>query len=121
MKNKIVLFFFLLFSTALCAGLYAHINNSSSSLSKEPTKNKHLQKLDHQSQTELYSLSDVQDDLDSDDLEKVKFDYAIGVREYISCFFETSFLHTQPLAVPNYNYTSIPRYILYHALQIAGR
>jgi hypothetical protein len=121
MKNKIVLFSFLLFFTALCAGLYTHKNNNSQSGSESLTANKLLQKSDHQNQTELYTISDIQDnsDSDSEDLEKVKFDYSVIVQEYISYFFITYSFHAQPLAVHNHNYTTTPRYILYHALQIA--
>ncbi|MDH6250388.1 hypothetical protein M2347_000115 [Chryseobacterium sp. H1D6B] len=121
MKNKIVLFSFLLFFTALCAGLYTHKNNNFQPGSESLTKNKLLQKSDRQSQTELYTLSEIQDnsDSDSEDLEKVKFDYSVIVQEYISYFFNTYSFHVQPLAVHNYNYTTTPRYILYHALQIA--
>lgn len=111
----------MLFFATVCAGLFAQKKHTVQVFSESVSKNIHLQKLDQQNPIEMDTLSAIQDDSDSDsdDLEKVKFDYSVIVQEYISYFFNTYSFHVQPLAVHNYNYTTTPRYILYHALQIA--
>lgn len=119
MKNKIVLVSFMLFFTALCAGLFAHTKNISQSRSENISKNKVFQKLDQQNQTEIYSVSDIQDEVDANDVEKVQFDYSAIVRVYVNYFFTTYSSYIQPVAVEEQHAITTPRYILYHSLQIA--
>lgn len=120
-KNKITLFSFMLFLATVCAGLFAQKKHTVQIFSESVSKNIHLQKLDQQNPIEMDTLSAIQDDSDSDsdDLEKVKFDYSQIVHEYISFCFTVYSSYVQPRAIRNHNYTAAPRYILYHSLQIA--
>ncbi|MBL3548938.1 putative membrane protein YvbJ [Chryseobacterium rhizosphaerae] len=120
MKKRVVFFSFLLFFAALCAGLFAHKGKTqaySDILSKI-----HLlqQKSDQQTQPEIYSFSDAQDLQDSNDWEKVKFDYSILAQQWFQYFFAEYTYNNQVAAVQNRIYITAPRYILYHSLQIAG-
>ncbi|WP_126651738.1 hypothetical protein [Chryseobacterium aureum] len=120
MKKRVLFFSFVLFFSALCAGLFAHkgkVQPYSDVLSKI-----HLlqQKSDQQTQPEIYSFSDAQDVQDFNDWEKVKFDYSILAQQWLSCFFADYTYSTRVAAVQNRTYITAPRYILYHSLQIAG-
>ncbi|MDR2238259.1 MAG: hypothetical protein LBE92_19205 [Chryseobacterium sp.] len=120
MKKRVLFFSFVLFFSALCAGLFAHkgkVQPCSEALSKI-----HLlqQKSDQQTQPEIYSVSDVQDSQDSEDLEKVKLDYSIVAQQWLDFFFNRYTYNTKVAAVQNRVYITAPRYILYHSLQIAG-
>ncbi|AZA84645.1 hypothetical protein C1637_07355 [Chryseobacterium lactis] len=120
MKKRVIFFSFVLFFSALCASLFAHkwkAQPYSDVLSKI-----HLlqQKSDEQSQPEMYSFSDAQDLQDSDDWEKVKFDYSILAQQWFHYFFAANSYSTPVAAVQNRIYITAPRYILYHSLQIAG-
>ncbi|UHO39461.1 hypothetical protein H5J24_05010 [Chryseobacterium capnotolerans] len=120
MKKRVIFFSFVLFFSALCAGLLAHKGKTepyADLLSKI-----HLlqQKSDQQTQPEIYSFSDAQDVQDSNDWEKVKFDYSILAQQWLHYFFAKYTFNTSVAAVQNRVYITAPRYILYHALQIAG-
>ncbi|WP_353146580.1 hypothetical protein [Chryseobacterium sp.] len=119
MKKRVIFFSFLLFLATLCAGLFAYkgqVQSYSGLLSKVHL----LQKSDQQTQPELYSFSDTQDAQDSDDFEKVKFDYSVFTQQWLYYFFEGYSYNPQTAAVQNRVYITAPRYILYHSLQIAG-
>ncbi|WP_284462735.1 hypothetical protein [Chryseobacterium sp.] len=120
MKKRVIFFSFVLFFSALCVSLFAHKGKTqpySDVLSKI-----HLlqQKSDQQTQPEIYSFSDAQDAQDSNDWEKVKFDYSILAEQWLNYFFADYSYNTQVAAVQGGTYITAPRYILYHALQIAG-
>ncbi|SDJ17108.1 hypothetical protein [Chryseobacterium jejuense] len=120
MKKRVIFFSFVLFFSALCAGLLAHKGKTepySDLLSKI-----HLlqQKSDQQTQPEIYSFSDAQDVQDTNDWEKVKFDYSVLTQQWLYYFFGGYTYNTRVAAVQNRIYITAPRYILYHALQIAG-
>jgi len=120
MKKRVLFFSFVIFFSALCAGLFAHKGKAepySDILSKI-----HLlqQKSDQQTHPEMYSFSDVQDVQDSNDWEKVKFDYSVLAQQWLYYFFVGYTYSTKVAAVQNRIYITAPRYILYHSLQIAG-
>lgn len=120
MKKRVIFFSFVLFFSALCAGLLAH-KGKTESYSDLLSKIYLLQqKSDQQTQPEIYSFSDAQDVQDSNDWEKVKFDYSILAQEWLNYFFVKYTFNTLVAAVKNRIYLTEPRYILYHALQIAG-
>lgn len=120
MKKRVVFFSFILFFLTLCTSHFVHKAKTqpySDLLSKI-----HLlqQKSDEHSQPEIYSFSDAQDIQDSNDWEKVKFDYSILAQQWLHYFF-AKYTFTAPVAaVQNRIYITAPRYILYHSLQIAG-
>ncbi|AKK71408.1 hypothetical protein HX13_05450 [Chryseobacterium sp. P1-3] len=120
MKKRVLFFSFVIFFSALCTGLFVHKVKAqpySDLLSKI-----HLlqQKSDQQTQPEIYSFSDGQDVQDSNDWEKVKFDYSILAQQWLNYFFAKYTFNTPVAVVQNRIYITAPRYILYHALQIAG-
>ncbi|WP_313004069.1 hypothetical protein [Chryseobacterium gleum] len=120
MKKRVLFFSFVIFFSTLCAGLFAHKGKAqpySDILSKI-----HLlqQKSDQQTHPEMYSFSDVQDVQDSNDWEKVKFDYSVLAQQWLYYFFAGYTYSTKVAAVQNRIYITAPRYILYHSLQIAG-
>nr|WP_315034262.1 hypothetical protein [uncultured Chryseobacterium sp.] len=120
MKKRVIFFSFIVFFSVLCAGIFAHKEKDkpySELLSKV-----HLlqQKSDQQTQSEMYSFSDAQDVQDTNDWEKVKFDYSILAQEWLHYFFAGYTYNTRVAAIQNRIYITAPRYILYHALQIAG-
>lgn len=119
MKKKLILFSFVLFFATLCAGFMVQKgqNNASHNIT---LKDHFLQKSDNGGQTEIYSVSEIQDLSDCNDLEKVKFDYSILGQTWLSYFFAESLSHKPVAAVQNRIYITEPRYILYHSLQIAG-
>ena len=119
MKNRILLFFFAMFSTALCAGLFAGKEKVQSYLG-EDSKTHFFKHVDQQGQPEIYNVSDDQDTQDSGDFEKVKFDYAITTQQWLNFFFTDYSYNTHTAAVQNRVHITAPRYILYHSLQIAG-
>ncbi len=120
MKKRVLFFSFVIFFSALCAGLFAHKGKTPSY--SDILSNIHLlqQKSDQQTQPEMYSFSDVQDVQDSNDWEKVKFDYSVLAQQWLYYFFADYTFNTQVAAVQNRIYIAAPRYILYHSLQIAG-
>lgn len=117
MNKKIILFSFVLFFSALCTSLFVlkgELQSSSASIAK----NKFSQKYDHHNPDQGYTLSDNQDEHDLDDLEKVKFDYTIPVQQCLQFFFESYSFEAPQIAVLHPVFTTTPRYILYHSLQI---
>lgn len=119
MKNRILLFFFVTFFSALCAGVFAG-NGKIQSYLDAFSKAHFLKHADQQGQPEIYSVSDDQDAQDSNDFEKVKFDYSIITQQWLNFFFAYYSYNTKPVAVQTGVYITAPRYILYHSLQIAG-
>jgi hypothetical protein len=119
MKKRFYIFSLLLFFATFCATLLVQKVHSNIYPSTS-LKNHFLQKSDNNGQVEIYSLSDSQDNSDSNDFEKVKFDYSILEQEWLMHFFGQSFVHIPLAAIQNHIYISAPRYILYHSLQIAG-
>lgn len=119
MKKKIVMFSLVLFFTTLCASLFAHTGNIKS-IFDHSSKHEISQQSNNQTQSEVYAFSDIQDETDFDDLDKVKFDYSIIAQSYISYFFKTYSFYTQPTSTQNCIYFAVPRYILYHSLQVAS-
>ncbi|MBK1897404.1 hypothetical protein [Chryseobacterium paridis] len=117
MNKKIVLFSFVVFFTTLCAFFYGYRGEIQSS-SESIAKNNLSQKYDHHNSDQGYTLSDNQEEPDLDDIEKVKFDYSVIVQQWISLFFGTDFHETESLAIHDPVFTTTPRYILYHSLQI---
>lgn len=120
MKKRVIFFSFVLFFLTLCVGHFTYKAKTqpySDLLSKI-----HLlqQKSDEQSQPEIYSFSDTQDVQDSDDWEKVKYDYSILSQQWLHYFFTKYTFNTPVAAVQNRIYITAPRYILYHSLQVAG-
>ncbi|AZA77359.1 hypothetical protein EG347_07480 [Chryseobacterium sp. G0186] len=120
MKKRVLFFSFVLFFSALCTGLFVHKGKTQSY--SDVLSKIHLlqQKSDQQTQPEIYSVSDAQDAQDSNDWEKVKFDYLILAQQWLNYFFAGYSYNTHVAAVQNGVYITAPRYILYHALQIAG-
>ncbi|SDQ70039.1 hypothetical protein SAMN05421664_2231 [Chryseobacterium soldanellicola] len=118
MKKRIVLFSLVVFFTTLCVGLFAHKGNTHFSPDLS-SKSKLLQKPDCDSQPEMYILSDVQDNADSDDLEKEKFDFSLILKEHISYFVTDYSFKIQSVTIPDSNHIAVPRYILYHSLQVS--
>lgn len=120
MKKRVLFFSFVIFFSALCAGLFAHKGKTQSY--SDILSKIHLlqQKSDQQTQPEIYSFSDAQDVQDSNDWEKVKFDYSILAQQWFHYFFADYTYNTRVAAVQNRIYITAPRYILYHSLQIAG-
>ncbi len=109
-----------LFFSALCAGLLTQ-KEKTHSYSEVISKINFLQqKSDQKTQPEIYSFSDIQDVQDSNDWEKVKFDYSVLAQQWLHYFFAGYTYNTQVAAVQNSTYITAPRYILYHCLQIAG-
>jgi hypothetical protein len=119
MKNRILLFFFAMFFTALCAGLFAG-NGKAQSYLGDSSKTHFFKHVDPQGQPEIYNVSDDQDAQDTGNVEKVKFDYAIITQQWLNFFFTSYSYHTKTAAVQNRVHITAPRYILYHSLQIAG-
>ena len=119
MKKRFYIYSLLLFFATFCASLLAQKGYSSTYPDKS-LKNHFLQKSDNNGQLEIYSLSDSQDNSDSNDFEKVKFDFCILEQEWLMYFFAQSYVHKPIAAVQNRIFISAPRYILYHSLQIAG-
>lgn len=119
MKKRVLFFSFLIFFSALCAGL-AHKGKTQSY--SDILSKIHLlqQKSDQQTQPEIYNFSDVQDVQDSNDWEKVKFDYSILAQQWLHYFFAGYTYNTRVAAIQSRTYITAPRYILYHCLQIAG-
>lgn len=117
MSKKIVLFSFVFFFTALCTCFYGYRAEIQSS-SKAISKNKISQKSDHQNPDEGYTLLDNHDEPDLNDPEKVKFDYSAIVQQWINLFFGSYANETKALVIHDPVYTTTPRYILYHSLQI---
>lgn len=122
LNKRYFLFAFLLFFTALCAGMQAHINDSVQSFSENISRNRTIQNLEIQNSDGIYIQANTQDDSDSDceELEIAKFGFSALIQKYKDSFFRIYFCNTQPIAVQNHNFTTMPRYILYHALKIAG-
>ncbi|QOW09052.1 hypothetical protein Q73A0000_01160 [Kaistella flava (ex Peng et al. 2021)] len=122
LNKRYFLFTFLLFFTALCAGMQAHHNDNVQSFSENISRNSTVQNLDYQSPTGFYVQENTTDDSDSDceELEIAKFGFSAIIQKYKDSFLRIYFCNTQPIAVHNHNYTAMPRYILYHALKIAG-
>lgn len=120
MKKRVIFFSFVLFFSALCVGLLTHTGKTKSY--SDLLSKIHLlqQKSDQQTQPEMYSFSDAQDVQDSNDWEKVKFDYSILAQQWLNYFFAKYTFNTPVAAVQNRVYITAPRYILYHSLQIAG-
>ena len=119
MKKRIILFSLVVFFTTLCAGLLSYKSNVHS-LSDHSLKSKFLQKSDSEAQFEICTNLDIQDKADSDELEKAKLDYSVITQEYISCFLKTYSFDIPSVTIHNHNYIAVPRYILYHSLQVAG-
>ncbi|MGG5208270.1 hypothetical protein ACQWU4_04925 [Chryseobacterium sp. MIQD13] len=119
MKNRILLFSFVMFFTALCAGFFAG-NGKAQSYLGDSSKIHFFKHVDQQGQPEIYNVSDDQDAQDSGDFEKVKFDYAVITQQWLNFFFTDYSYNTQTVAVQSCVYITAPRYILYHSLQIAG-
>ncbi|MDQ1805053.1 hypothetical protein RAH57_13725 [Chryseobacterium sp. CKR4-1] len=119
MKKKLILFSFVLFFVTFCAGFLVQKGQGKSS-HDDTLKSHFLQKSDSSGQTEIYSVSEIQDLSDFNDLEKVKFDFSILGQTWLSYFFAASLSHKPVAAVQNLIYITEPRYILYHSLQIAG-
>ena len=120
MKKRVLFFSFVIFFSALCVGFLTHKGKTQSY--SDILSKIHLlqQKSDQQTQPEMYSFSDVQDAQDSNDWEKVKFDYSVLAQQWLHYFFAGYSSNTQVAAVQNRIYITEPRYILYHSLQIAG-
>ncbi|UWX61085.1 hypothetical protein N0B40_02160 [Chryseobacterium oranimense] len=119
MKNRVLLFLFAMFFTALCAGFFAGKGKTQSYFG-EDSKTQLFKHVDQQGQPEIYNVSDDQGTQDSGDFEKVKFDYAITTQQWLNFFFTSYSYHTPIAAVQNRVHITAPRYILYHSLQIAG-
>ncbi|WP_326984580.1 hypothetical protein VUJ46_08630 [Chryseobacterium sp. MYb264] len=119
MKKRFLLFSLVLFFATLCVSFLTQKGHSNS-YPDSSLKNHFLQKSDNNGQTEIYSISEIQESPDGDDVEKVKFDYSILGQIWLSYFFAESLFHKPVAAVQNRTYISAPRYILYHSLQIAG-
>lgn len=119
MKTRVLLFSFVMFFSALCAGLFAG-NGKTQSYLDASSKIHIVKHADQQGQPEIYSVSDDQDAQDANDVEKVKFDYSIITQQWLNFFFSGYSYETKAVAIQNRVYITAPRYILYHALQIAG-
>ncbi|WP_076446101.1 hypothetical protein [Chryseobacterium sp. RU37D] len=119
MKKRFLLFSFVLFFATLCAGLLAH-EGKSSSYQDVSFKEHFLQKSNHQDPSEVYAVSDLSDIQDSNDLEKVKFDYSVLEQEWLKHFFAGFSFKASVTAIQSHVHISTPRYILYHSLQVAG-
>lgn len=119
MKNRILLFFFAMFFTALCAGFFAGKGKTQSYFGDD-SKTQIFKHVDQQGQPEIYNVSDDQNPQDSGDFEKVKFDYATTAQQWLNFFFASYSCNTPITAVQNRIHITSPRYILYHSLQIAG-
>jgi hypothetical protein len=117
MKTRILLFSFVLFFSALCAGLFAG-NGKTQSFHDASSKSYLFKHADQQGQPEIYNVSD-QDAPDSGDSEKVKFDYSVITQQWLNFFFSDYSYNTKAAAVQDCVYITTPRYILYHSLQIA--
>ncbi|AZA90333.1 Uncharacterised protein [Chryseobacterium nakagawai] len=120
MKKRVIFFSFVLFFSALCVGIFTHTGKTKSYADVLSKINLLQQKSDQQTQPEIYSFSDAQDVQDSNDWEKVKFDYSILAQQWINYFFAKYTFETPVAAIQNRVYITAPRYILYHSLQIAG-
>ncbi|WP_131828256.1 hypothetical protein [Elizabethkingia occulta] len=106
------------FFTMLCSG-QVHKGNA---LVHFKTSGKNFQKTDKISQSsfDLYNLSD--DDHDEsllDEVEKVKLDLDHVVENWISILYNTFYTSDKPVVAHHHPYIDIPKYILYHSLQIA--
>jgi len=117
MKTRILLFSFVLFFSALCAGFFAG-KGKAQSIPDTFSKSYLAKHADQQGQPEIYSVSD-QDAQDSGNPEKIKFDYSVITRQWMNFFFPDYPHNTKAAPVQNFAYITAPRYILYHSLQIA--
>lgn len=117
MKTRILLFSFVVFFSALCAGFFAG-KGKTQSFPDTFSKSYLAKHADQQGQPEIYSVSD-QDAQDTGNPEKVKFDYSVITQQWLSFFFSDYSYRTTVVPVQNCVYIPAPRYILYHSLQIA--
>ena len=119
MKKLFIWFPILLFFTVVCVGSQAHkeIGAHTSSLHLQDQL---FQKADHHFPIGFDVLSDSPDELTLDDLDKVKFDAGAVVEQWISYFFTVHYFSFLPVVVHHQPYNKVPKYILYHSLQISN-
>ncbi|MDR2229459.1 MAG: hypothetical protein LBE39_08305 [Flavobacteriaceae bacterium] len=118
LKKLHLSFFIVFFFTMLCSG-QVHKGNA---LVHFKASGKNVQKTDKISQSsfDLYNLSD--DDHDGsllDEVEKVKLDLDHVVENWISILYNTFYTSDKPVVAHHHPYIDVPKYILYHSLQIA--
>ena len=110
--------FIVCFFTMLCASQVHRstallpVNNSGKNYQKS-------EKAPHAS-FDLYNMSD--DDHDEsllDEVEKVKFDLELIIERWISTLYESFYSSDKVLVTHHQPFTDVPKYILYHSLQIA--
>lgn len=118
-KNRILLLHIVFLLTIVLVGLnlFKSKNQSHSSVTKSTA---YLQKADVQNQVDIYNLSDIPDELVIEDISKTQFAVEVLVEKWIADLFSIQYVSPQPIIAHNFSFITLPRYILYHSLQISG-
>ncbi|KPH14014.1 hypothetical protein [Chryseobacterium sp. ERMR1:04] len=118
-KNRILLLPIVFLLTIVLVGLnlFKSKNQSPSSVTKSTTS---LQKADVQNQVDIYNLSDIPDELIIEDVNKTQFAVEVLIEKWIADLFNIQHFSSSPIIAHNFSFITLPRYILYHSLQISG-
>lgn len=118
-KNRILLLPIVFLLTIVLVGLnlFKSKNQSPSSVTKSTTS---LQKADVQNQVDIYNLSDIPDELIIEDVNKTQFAVEVLIEKWIANLFNIQHFSPQRIIAHNFSFITLPRYILYHSLQISG-
>ena len=118
-KNRILLLHIAFLLAVLCTG-FQLFKSERNSFSINNKQGKFLQKANTQTEVDVYNLSDIQDEFALEDLDNTLLDVEVFLERWVANTFRIQNSSSQPVIAHNYSFITLPRYILYHSLQIPG-
>ncbi|AZA54436.1 hypothetical protein EG348_16270 [Chryseobacterium sp. G0201] len=118
-KNRVLLLHIAFLFAVLCTGFHL-FKSEKNSFSINNKQGKFLQKANTQTEVDIYNLSDIQDEFALEDLDNTLLDVEVFLERWVANTFRIQNSSSQPVIAHNYSFITLPRYILYHSLQIPG-
>ena len=118
-KNRILLLHIAFLFAVLWTGFHL-FKSEKHSFSINNNQGKFLQKANAQTEVDVYNLSDIQDEFALEDRDKSFIDVEVFLERWIANIFRIQNSSSEPIIAHNYSFITLPRYILYHSLQIPG-